>query len=138
MRYFELREFESSQSALELGIDNRMPFNIEQNIESLVSNILDPAREKLGHPIIVTSGYRCKELNDHLVKHASASANSLHQQGRAADITSLHYNEELLAILKKLPCFELIVYRSKFNGTIRWMHVSYLNGTRGLWFSKFV
>lgn len=138
MKHFELREFESSQKALQLGVDNTIPRNTVPHIELLVNNILDPARERLGKPIVVTSGYRCKQLNDYLVKHGSASEKSLHLEGRAADITSPHHNEELLAILKQLPCFELIVYRSKMNGDIQWMHVSYLNGARGLWFSKFV
>jgi uncharacterized protein YcbK (DUF882 family) len=30
---------------------------------ALIDNVLDPLREAYGKPIIVTSGFRCEELN---------------------------------------------------------------------------
>ena len=60
----------------------------------------------------------------------------------AADITAKDYhdNVRLLEILKKLPCYELIVYRYKFNpDLINRFHVAYKeNAKPKVAFSKFV
>lgn len=52
------------------------------NIEALVENVLDPAREKLGEPIVVNSGYRCPKHN----LAVGGVTNSQHMKGEAADI----------------------------------------------------
>ena len=52
------------------------------NIEALVENVLDPAREKLGAPIVVTSGFRCQKHN----LAVGGVTNSQHMKGEAADI----------------------------------------------------
>lgn len=45
--------------------------------------MLDPARERLGKPIMVNSGYRCPLKN----KAVGGVPNSQHLKGEAADIT---------------------------------------------------
>ncbi len=40
-----------------------MPASARENIEALVREVLDPARERLGKPIRVNSGYRCAKHN---------------------------------------------------------------------------
>ena len=52
------------------------------NIEALVENVLDPAREKLGAPIVVNSGFRCQKHN----LAVGGVTNSQHMKGEAADI----------------------------------------------------
>ena len=142
MKYFTLREFERSATAEERGIDNTIPHVGEINIRKLVEKILDPAREKFGKGIVVTSGYRCQQLNEVLVETSGASPTSLHRFGMAADIIALggKDHEELLQIFKKLPCYELIVYRSVRNpDRIIRFHVAYKEGaTSRTMFSKFV
>lgn len=60
----------------------------------------------------------------------------------AADITAKDYhdNVRLLEILKKLPCYELIVYRYRFNpDLINRFHVAYMeNAKPKVMFSKFI
>ena len=142
MKYFTLSEFEKSDTAWARRIDNTIPRDAEVNIRKLVENILDPASEKFGEPIIITSGYRCPKLNKILEKESGASPTSLHLFGMAADITAKDYhdNVRLLEILKKLPCYELIVYRYKFNpDLINRFHVAYKeNAKPKVAFSKFV
>ena len=53
-----------------------------ENIEALVENVLDPAREKLGAPIVVNSGFRCQKHN----LAVGGVTNSQHMKGEAADI----------------------------------------------------
>lgn len=54
-----------------------------ENVEALVENVLDPAREKLGAAIVVNSGYRCPKHN----KEVGGVSNSQHMKGEAADIS---------------------------------------------------
>ncbi|MCQ2299426.1 MAG: D-Ala-D-Ala carboxypeptidase family metallohydrolase [Bacteroidales bacterium] len=136
MKYFSLLEFERSETALRRGIDNKLPGSVCINVAQLVQNVLDPAREMMVSPIIVTSGYRCAELN----KAIGGARLSQHCMGQAADIVAHNGdNIKLLSTLKRLPYDQLIAYRSKNTGEIKWIHVSYCqSGNRRLSFSKYV
>ena len=63
MKYFSIEELTSSATALREGIDNRPPECAYHLLHVLVEQLLDPIREAWGEPIVVSSGYRCKELN---------------------------------------------------------------------------
>ncbi len=106
MKHFTIAELTASSTACRLGIDNTPPPEAIANLNRLVDTILDPARERLGVPIRVNSGYRCPALN----KAVGGVANSYHLQGCAADITTgtLTGNRRLYAILRTLPHTELI------------------------------
>ena len=87
--HFKLSEFEASQKAKEHGIVNVAPPEAVENLRRLCEGCLEPLREALGLPVIVTSGYRCKALNQILVNH---SEKSQHMNGQAADfyVGSVH------------------------------------------------
>lgn len=80
--HFKLREFTESATAKKHGIDNRPTPEVVENLRRLCTHTLEPLREKLGLPIIITSGYRTKALND-IIVHASRK--SQHMSGQAAD-----------------------------------------------------
>lgn len=80
--HFKLREFTESATAMKHGIDNRPTPEVVENLRRLCTHTLEPLREKLGLPIVITSGYRTKELND-IIVHASRK--SQHMSGQAAD-----------------------------------------------------
>lgn len=80
--HFKLREFTESATAMKHGIDNRPTPEVVENLQRLCTHTLEPLREKLGLPIIITSGYRTKELNE-IIVHASRK--SQHMSGQAAD-----------------------------------------------------
>lgn len=66
------------------GIEN-VPTNKEiDNMKLLAEKILQPLREYMNRPIIITSGYRSYEVN----KRVGGSKTSAHMTGRAADITA--------------------------------------------------
>ena len=90
MKYFKIREFTKSDVAKRNNINNSPSKREEQNIILLVDNILDPLREVYGKPIIVTSGFRCKRLNNIV----GGSKKSQHCNGEAADIRSLSDSRE--------------------------------------------
>lgn len=83
-----------------------MPAEVEGNLMALVENVLEPAREKLGGPIIVNSGYRCERHN----KAVGGVANSQHLRGEAADIRCAD-NKRLAKIIVEAGRFDqLIIY----------------------------
>lgn len=59
-----------------------LPPFARENVEALVRNVLDPVRERLGKPIQVNSGYRCRKHN----LEVGGAKGSQHLVGEAADI----------------------------------------------------
>ena len=80
--HFRLREFTESATARKHGIVNEPPPEAVENLRRLCEGCLEPLRENLGLPIVITSGYRTKALNEILVH---ASRKSQHMLGCAAD-----------------------------------------------------
>ena len=81
--HFTLQEFTESATAKKYGIVNEPPQEAVENLKRLCEGTLEPLREKLGLPIIITSGFRTKALNSIL---AHASSTSQHMRGEAADL----------------------------------------------------
>lgn len=80
--HFTLQEMTESRTAKKHDIANVPPPEAVENLRRLCTHTLEPLREKLGLPIVITSGFRTKELND-IIVHASRK--SQHMEGRAAD-----------------------------------------------------
>ena len=96
-----------------------LPPVARENIEALVENVLDPARERFGKPIIVNSGYRCPKHN----KEVGGVANSQHLRGEAADVRPLTSSGTDLARLA-----EIIEQNGKYDQLIiypTFLHVSW-------------
>lgn len=121
MKYFTIEEFTRSETARRANISNVPDEECRTNIENLVKAVLDPLREIYGKPIIVTSGYRCKELN----RAVGGAAHSQHMSGCAADITGggAADNFELMEIMinSDLPFDQLIDEHH-----LQWLHVSHV------------
>lgn len=120
MKYFSIDELTRSDTAARLHIDNTPDRDTVRCLELLVDNILDPLRARYGRPIYVTSGYRCRRLNDAV----GGVRNSQHTLGQAADITvgSPDDNRQLYSLIKqmRLPYDQLIDEHD-----MQWIHVSY-------------
>ena len=116
--HFTVRELTRSETAVALGIDNTPPPEAVKFMQRLIDEVLDPARRRLGAPIKVNSGYRCRELN----RAVGGAARSYHLSGRAADLTtgSIEGNRQLWEILQSLPHNELIWERGGV-----WIHVAW-------------
>lgn len=115
-KYFTFLEMIKSSTADKNNIDNN-PTNPEiiDNINYTMER-LDDIREKYGKPIIITSGYRCKELN----KKVGGKSNSFHLKGLAAD---LKYSVELWTFLTQHAKFDkLILETSK---SAKWIHCQF-------------
>ena len=83
-KHFKFSEFTVSRTAEEQGIENIPPPEAVENLKRLCENTLEPLREDLGLPVIITSGYRCQALNNIIVH--SNKRKSQHLYGQAADL----------------------------------------------------
>ena len=103
---FSLWEFIKSDTAKLAGIEEQytLPINAVNNIVALTSNILQPLRNQLGI-IKITSGYRCKLLNNCL----GGSKCSQHLTGSAADF-KCQDQETAIKLIKHMQFDQLIIY----------------------------
>lgn len=114
-KWFTLEELIRTDSTSQ---ENNIPsWDCLVHLISLCRYVLDPIREKYGKPIIVTSGYRSRFLND-LVGGVSTSQ---HRLGLAADLCC-DDPEALFDFISKsdLPFDQLIYYQKR-----KFVHVSY-------------
>lgn len=83
-KHFKLSEFTKSATATKYGIDNTPPLEVIANLQYLCQELLEPLREWMNEPIIISSGYRCPQLNSH--PEIRGASKSQHLTGEAADI----------------------------------------------------
>lgn len=83
---FSYREFEESATARRKGICNVIAdFAVRDAVKELAEKVLQPLRDRVGHPLRINSGYRCPELNREI---PNSSTTSQHTKGEAADIAA--------------------------------------------------
>lgn len=99
---------------------DKLPDGVEGNLEALAEQVSEPARQRLGRPITVNSGYRCQVHN----KTVGGVANSQHMKGEAADICC-EDNERLAEIIEENGRFDQLIRYMRPNGSIRFVHVSW-------------
>lgn len=119
--FFTLKEFTKSSTATRLKIDNTPSAEVLRNLQYGVQMILDPLRRIHQQPIVITSGYRCAQLN----KAVGGVSNSWHTKGNAADI---HIKDEVEArkifdILKTLPSVDTVLFEHSRRS--QWIHVQW-------------
>lgn len=78
--HFTLEEFLVSETAARRGIDNTPTDAVVANLKRLAER-LEQVRAIFHKPVIITSGYRCPELN----VAVGGAKDSAHMYGRAAD-----------------------------------------------------
>lgn len=118
IKYFSLAEFVRSATAKRLNIDNTPTFEIVDNLNRL-ADYLDGIREKLGKPILISSGYRCPVLN----RAVGGVANSQHQKGLAADLVCADM-AKLESVLRETGGFDQLIKEHRKGSKSFWFHVS--------------
>ena len=118
IKYFSLSEFLNSATAKRLGIDNTPTFEIVDNLNKL-ADYLDVIREKVGKPILISSGFRCPVLN----KAVGGVSNSQHQKGLAADLICADM-ESLEKVLRETGGFDQLIKEQRKGSKSFWYHVS--------------
>ncbi|MGY2462227.1 D-Ala-D-Ala carboxypeptidase family metallohydrolase [Vreelandella sulfidaeris] len=131
---FPRHEFEASQTATRRGIDNTIPDDLLGDAAKL-SWFLQELRNKINRihrsetrarelPVIISSGYRCLELN----KAIGGATKSQHSAAQAADISvpGMTSQELVEFIAKHMPNYDQLI--EEFG---RWVHVSIADKPRG-------
>ena len=120
---FSISELCHSNVAKKYNIDNTPNIKICDNLLLLIFNVLQPLRDNLGKPIIITSGYRCEKLNRH--PEINGALNSEHIRGYAVDfIVNKAKTEDVVNWVRKqnIKWTQLIDEHSK---NTSWVHISY-------------
>jgi len=117
--HFTLDEMVSSQIATRRRLDNRPDQAALANLRRLAA-VLEEVRALVGGPVIISSGYRSKVVN----QAAGGATNSAHLRGLAADITVPGMAPKALAklIMAGNIMFDQLIYE----GT--WVHIGLSEG----------
>lgn len=114
---FTLEEFERSDIAKEKGINNKLPGHLMSVSARLFDKTVQPLRELLNTPLIITSGFRCLKLNEAV----GGVSNSKHTLGMAVDLVSKLPVSIMLQTLKDSD----IPFTKAINENDKWLHLSY-------------
>ena len=121
MLNFKLSELISSDTAVQHNINNMPDINSLDCMLELIVNCLQPIREKLGKPMIITSGYRNSQVN----KLVGGTSNSQHTKGQAVDfIVNGMTPAQVVEFIKNSK----IEYDQLINEYNQWTHISYNKG----------
>ncbi len=114
---FYLEEFVSSPTATRHNIDNEPSPSVIEELTKLCVEIMQPIRNYFERAVIISSGYRCLELNTLI----GGSKTSQHMKGQAADF---HINTISTATIVD-ACIKLsLPYHQLINEFGRWVHIS--------------
>lgn len=125
---FYLSEYLNSNSATRNNIKEQFnpPQSIINNIVHINNTIIQPYRTFINSPLIITSGYRCKRLND----IEKGSINSEHIEGRAVDFhvprfaNGLTYSKFREWLLKNKIEFNQLIWEYGNKQNPAWIHIS--------------
>ena len=120
--HLDLSEVTRSNEAKRKGISNMPTLEHIENFKKLAENIFEPIRKHFGVPIMISSGYRSKELN----KAIGGATTSQHLLGQAIDIdmdgtSNGVTNKMVFDYIKAHLNFDQLI--NEFNYS--WVHVSY-------------
>lgn len=119
MLNFTIKELVHSTNAIKAGINNTP--NIEQidNLLNLIFYCLQPIRDKLKKPMIITSGFRSQKVNF----LAGGAINSGHLNGTCADFVVKGMSiEQVYQFIKKSG----IKYTQLIQEKGKWIHIQYV------------
>ncbi|GGB91858.1 hypothetical protein GCM10011494_07780 [Novosphingobium endophyticum] len=86
--HFTLEEMIRPQTAAGRGIDNTPSPEVIANLEALCLNLLARVRLHFAAPVLVSSGYRCPELN------VAVGGSRTRQYSKARQVTSVSWGTE--------------------------------------------
>lgn len=124
--HLDLSEVVRSESAKRKGISNMPTAEHIANFKVLAEKIFEPIRIHFRCPIIISSGYRSKELNAAI----GGSATSQHCSGEAIDIDmdgtpNGVTNRMVFDFIKDNLEFDQLIYEFGNSENPDWVHVSY-------------
>ena len=118
---FTISELIKSDAAAKNNINNMPDLKSLDNLLNLIFYVLQPLRDKVQRPIIISSGYRCEKVN----RLVGGKSNSQHLIGRAADfkIQGMTIQAAIDFIKRSGIEFDQLI-----NEYDRWVHISFSKG----------
>lgn len=130
MRYlnFKISELTHSETANKFRINNTPNMQALDNMLDLIFYVLQPLRDQLGKPIIVTSGFRCLRLN----QAVGGVPNSQHLEGKAVDIVVNGMTiDQLIQFIRLSDIrYDQLIHEGQ------WVHISYNHGKNRMQYIK--
>ena len=117
---FKISELVHSDIAVQNNINNMPDINSLDNLLELTFYCLQPIRDLIKKPMIITSGFRCSKVNF----FAGGAINSQHLTGQAADFVIKGMTpKEIIEIIKNsnIEYDQLIDEKT-------WVHISFNKG----------
>lgn len=118
---FSISELIHSDNAIKAGIDNTPTIKEIDNLLNLIFYCLQPIRDKLKKPMIITSGYRNRKVNT----LAGGKQNSQHLKGQAADF--IVKNMSIQQVINFI-IYSDIEFDQLINEYNKWVHISFVKG----------
>lgn len=120
---FSISELIHSDTAILCKINNMPDINALDCMLNLIFYCLQPIRDKIKKPMIISSGYRCRALNDH--PKIKGAKNSQHTKGQAVDfIVQGMTIKQVIDFINKSG----IEYDQLINEYNKWVHISFVKG----------
>ena len=121
MLNFKISELIHSDTAIKYKINNMPDINSLDCMLNLIVYCLQPVRDTLKKPMIISSGFRNSEVN----RLVGGAKNSQHLKGQAVDfiVKGMTINQ-IIEIIKKSN----IEYDQLINEYNKWVHISYVRG----------
>ena len=120
---FTISELLHSDMAEKYNISNVPDKQSLDNLLLLIVDCLQPIRDYIGKPMVISSGYRSARLNGHPM--INGKPNSQHVNGQAADFTIKGLTVKQII---KLINDSGIEYDQLINEHNIWCHISYSKG----------
>lgn len=118
---FKMSELIYSETAVKKNINNMPDINSLDNMLNLIVYCLQPIRDKLKKPMVITSGYRNSQVN----KLVGGVSNSQHTNGQAVDFTVSGITPaQVVDFIKKSG----IEFDQLINEYDKWTHISFNKG----------
>ena len=118
---FKISELIYSQKAVQFNINNMPDINAIDNMLELIVNCLQPLRDKIKKPMIITSGFR----NDIVNKLVGGSKTSEHTKGMAVDfVINGMTPKQIIDFIRKSGVKYTQLIEEYANNT-SWVHISY-------------
>lgn len=118
---FKISELIHSDFAVKNNINNMPDINSLDNLFELICYCLQPIRDKIKKPMIITSGYRDNQVN----RLCGGVSNSQHTKGQAADFIINGMKPAEIVNFIKNNGFE---FDQLINEYDKWVHISYSKG----------
>ena len=121
MLNFKISELIYSDTAVSKNINNMPDINSLDCMLNLIVYCLQPIRDKLKKPMLITSGYRNSEIN----KLVGGASNSQHTKGQAVDfvVNGMTVNQVIEFIIRSGVEYDQLI--NEYN---KWVHISFCQG----------